>query len=84
MKPTSGTNSATGRSKTQRLLEAACPQAVEVLTEVLLDGSLPRALRVDVAKEVLNRAYGKALITEKAEDSTPVIALDKSAEELSK
>ncbi|MEG0304999.1 MAG: hypothetical protein RR764_00920 [Oscillospiraceae bacterium] len=73
------------RNKTQKLLEDACPQAVAVLTQVLLDDGLPRALRVDVAKDVLNRAYGKtAAIPEKQEDTVQTIALAQEAKELSK
>ncbi|MEG0878821.1 MAG: hypothetical protein RSF00_09130 [Oscillospiraceae bacterium] len=75
----------TKRNKTQKLLEDACPGAVAVLTQVLLDDSLPRALRVDVAKDVLNRAYGKtAAAPEKQEDTVQTIALVADAKELSK
>ncbi|MEG1105030.1 MAG: hypothetical protein RSD78_09340 [Oscillospiraceae bacterium] len=72
-------------NKTQQLLEDACHEAVAVLTQVLMDSSLPNALRVDVAKDVLNRAYGKTVAVQKKQDDTvQTIALVKSTEELSK
>ncbi|MEG0178463.1 MAG: hypothetical protein RR573_02915 [Oscillospiraceae bacterium] len=72
------------KSKTQKLLEDAAPSAVSVLVDVLADDALPRALRVDVAKDVLNRAYGKAAPVEKEEVNLPTIALSENTKELSK
>lgn len=71
------------KNNMQRLLEEAAPSAVNVLVEVLEDESLPRPLRVDVAKDVLNRAWGKTAPTEKEPLGTQTIKLCDTAKALS-
>ncbi|NLT57638.1 MAG: hypothetical protein GXX99_01590 [Clostridiales bacterium] len=44
----------------QDLLRQAAPAAVGCLIEVLEDPSFPIGTRMDCAKEILNRVYGKS------------------------
>jgi hypothetical protein len=49
-------------------LRQATPAAARLLVESLFNESLSGSLRVDCAKEILNRVYGKQILTEEGQE----------------
>lgn len=48
-------------AEVRRLLASAAPQAAQTLIDALSEDSLKKETRIDCAKEILNRIYGKTL-----------------------
>ena len=70
--------------ETLQLLSQAAPDAVRVMVSAMLDPEAKRELRIDCAKEVLNRLYGKSVQQAKpdneAENKLEVIFVGDSGE----
>lgn len=53
-----------GRNKTpedvKKMMKEAAPDAVKLLIDTVKDDNQPRKLRIDAAKELLDRVYGKS------------------------
>ncbi len=48
------------REQVEFLLQLATPAAAKLMVEVMKDEDNPNNLRIDMAKEILNRVYGKS------------------------
>lgn len=53
-----------GRNKTpadvRKMMTDAAPEAVKLLIDTVNDNNQPRKIRIDAAKELLDRVYGKS------------------------
>jgi len=60
-------------AEVRRLLSSAAPQAAQTLIDALSEDSLKKETRIDCAKEILNRIYGKTLQINDAENEIHII-----------
>lgn len=49
----------TAKSRGRRIFEAAAPEAAELLIRAMSDENMKMVDRLDCAREILNRVYGK-------------------------
>ncbi|MBR6735438.1 MAG: hypothetical protein IKL92_01040 [Oscillospiraceae bacterium] len=56
--------------KIHRMLQESAYDAVSLLVSVMNDEKSDRKLRVDIAKELLSRAYGRGAVIASEEDDT--------------
>jgi len=60
-------------AEVRRLVSSAAPQAAQTLIDALSEDSLKKETRIDCAKEILNRIYGKTLQINDAENEIHII-----------
>ena len=60
----------------RKMLEEAAPNAVRLLIDVMDDEETDRKLRVDIAKELLSRVYGRGAVSSDTADSQVAFVLE--------
>ena len=74
------------KENVKQLLELAVPKAICFLSEMLENEDISTKERIDIAKEILNRCYGKLALLEELtqNDNELKIILSKEIEDISK
>lgn len=71
------------REQLRELLLHHSEEAVRTLIDTMENEQATNSLRVDCAKEILNRTYGKSPIGEEAEDPAVLVTLSEELQEFS-